>query len=73
MRHIAGFEECVTGLIDRRLVTFHVGELTGHYDADARTGMMVVANVSPGLVRDFGNAEFVLAIQIGNVPRENLL
>jgi hypothetical protein len=48
MRHIARFEEYVTGLIDRRLVTFHAGELTGDYDADARTSMMVVANVSPG-------------------------
>jgi hypothetical protein len=35
--------------------------------------MMVVADVSPRLVGDFGITEFVLAIQIGNGPRDNLL
>jgi hypothetical protein len=55
LRHIARFEEYVTGLIDSRLVTFGGGQRI------------------PRSVRDFRNAEFVLRIQIGNVPRDKLL
>jgi len=73
VRHIARLEEYVASLLDGRLITFHVSERTGHYDPDARASMMVVANVSTGLVCDFGNAEFVLAIQISAVPGDNLL
>jgi len=72
MRDIAGLEECVSGLIDGCLITLYVGEFTGHYHPDARTGMMVITDVSSGLIGDFGNPELELAIQIGNVPRDNL-
>ena len=64
MGHIAWLEERVSGFVDGRLITFHVGELTGHDDPDARTSMIVVANVASRLVCDFGDAKLVLAIQI---------
>ena len=46
MCHIAWLEERVSSFVDGRLITFHVGKLAGHYDPDARTSMIVVANVA---------------------------
>jgi len=73
MGHIAWLEERVSGFVYGRLITFHVREFAGHDHPDARTGMIVVTNVAARLICHFGNAEFVLAIQIGHMTRDNLL
>src|SRR4029077_19760163 len=73
MGHIAWLEERVSGFVYGRLITFHVREFAGHDHPDARTGMIVVTNVAARLICQFGNAEFVLAIQIGHMTRDNLL
>ena len=57
MGHIAWLEECVSGFVYGRLITFHVRELASHDDPDTRTGMIVVTNVAARLICELRKRE----------------
>lgn len=71
--NVAGFEEAVSRSIHRRFVRLNVGQLAIRNAANARSDVMVLADIAGRIVGDLSDAKFVPAIEISEVARDEAL
>ena len=61
---VARFEEEIAGAVNDGLVGQHVGHVARGHLPDARAFMIVLAHMSAGRERQFGDAQLVLSVDL---------
>src|SRR5438067_1604405 len=67
VRDIARLVKAVAGAVDRGLVRLNISQLAGSHAANARTEMMMGADIPARLVGDLRRAQFVTPVQLRQV------